>query len=281
MRQKPWHFAALALLAACGPATPRAGVPLGDQVAQAVFETRTNGTDLLRVHVIYPAQPDGTPKTGPFPALVYVQGGFVPTERYFWQAEFLARQGYVVALPEHTLQLAFFGIENGLAAQQLLVNPPPSWLSGLVDPTRIAVAGHSLGGVVATKLALAGSFRALAVQASFSDAADDAKLPGLGMPSLFLAGASDCQAKLTQVQTGWAKMPSPTALVVVPGMTHFGFTNTDQDDAKRCPPQATLADSHARIEGAMTAFLHAALGADGSVGEAALRQVDGVEVSTR
>lgn len=284
MAQNINYFAVVALtVTGCGLATPRTGQIIAPGVAEAIFEARANQTDILQVRVVFPAEEDGRPKAGPFPAVVYVQGGFVPTARYVWQAEFLARHGFVVALPDHTLDLAFFSIENGAVAKELLVHPPEgSLLTGLVDSKRVAVAGHSLGGVVAIKLALLKGFGALVAQASFSDTADDSKLPALGMPSLFLAGSSDCQAKRAQVEAGWAKMPAPTALVVLPGMTHFGFTDTDADDAVKCPPQAPLADSHARIEATMIGFLDAAFSGSGaSVGEASLRAVAGAEVSTR
>lgn len=280
MTRTPLIFVVL-LATSCGLASPSAGRVVSPGVGEAFFETRANDTDVLRVRVLFPAQSDGRPRSGPFPSVVFVQGGFVPTQRYAWQGEALAQQGWVVAMPEHPLELAFFSIENGAVARELLAAPPSkSLLEGLVDPKRIAVAGHSLGGVVAIKLALLRQFQALVVQAGFSDTADDTKLPALGLPSLFLTGAKDCQAKLTQVEAGWAKLPSPTALVVLPGMTHYGFTDSDADDAVKCPPEAALERSHTRIISTMTGFLGAALD-DGSVGESALRAVDGVEVSVR
>lgn len=271
-------------VSACGPAAPTEGETLAPGVAQALFETRANGTDVVKVRVIFPSDSNGRPHRGPFPAVVFVQGGLVPTARYVWLGQALAQRGYVVAMPDHTLDLAFFNIENGAAARALLVTPPPkSLLEGLVDPSHIAVAGHSLGGVVAAKLALMKGFRALVFQASFADGADDARLADLGMPSLSLAGSIDCQATLAQVEAGWAKLPSPTALVVVPGMTHYGFTNTDADDAVRCPPQTPIETAHEHIVDTMTAFLSSAFDdvKGANVGEAALRAVDGVEVTTR
>lgn len=277
---------ALLLLAlastACGLAAPRAGTPVTADVARAVFEVRASGTDLVPTTVLYPAHADGTPRPGPHPAVVFIQGGFVATGRYEWLAEQLAQRGFVVALPENLLGLAFFSVDFGQAARRLLAEPPPgSLLEGLVDPARVAVAGHSLGSVVATKLALSGGFAAVALQAGYPDGADVPRLPGLGVPSLSLAGAGDCQAKEAPVREGWARLPGPSALVVLEGVSHFQFTRDDAEDVRRgCPPAAALGDAHARIVQAMTAFLDDAL-RGGGVGEAGLRAVPGATVEVR
>jgi predicted dienelactone hydrolase len=225
-------------------------------VASADFQTRANDTDLVTVHVFFPADEHGAPTGHTLPGLVFVQGGLVDTSRYAWQAVALAHQGYVVALPEHPLQLAFFAIDQGRVARELLANPPPaSLLASLVDPTRMAVAGHSLGGVVAMKLALEGGFRAVVLEASFPDTADAAQLPGFAHPSLSLAGSSDCSAKLENVRAGWDTLPSPTVLLVVPGMTHYEFTNAATEDLKNCAPSTSLEDAHAAITSALLTFL--------------------------
>jgi hypothetical protein len=65
-------------------------------------------------------------------------------------------------------------------------------------------------------------------------------------------------------------------------MTHYQFTNSDAEDAAKCPPKATLEASHARVQAAVTGFLNAALDPSGDqLGETALRAVDGAEVSVR
>jgi dienelactone hydrolase len=253
-------LAGLLAQSACALATPDEGQPVAPGVAQATFEVRTNGTDLLPITVTFPADQAGRPLGQAHPALVFIQGGFVAPEQYAWQARHLAAQGYVVAMPAHLLDLAFFAVDNGRAAAELLASPPPSLLTGLVDPARIAVAGHSLGGVVAVKLALEGRFHALVLEASFPDAADDAQLPSLSLPSLSLAGTSDCSASLSQVKDGWAKLPAPTALVVLSGLTHYQFTADQTPDERRgCLPTGTLEEAHGRVATALTAFLNLAL----------------------
>lgn len=282
MRHRLLAAALGAVLCGCGLAEPRAGTRVSDGVAQATFEVRLRHTDLRKVTVLFPADDRGAPVGAGRPGLVLVQGGFVKAARYQWLAEHLAREGYVVALPEHLLDLAFFEVDNGRAAQALLTAPEPgSLLDGLVDPGRLAVGGHSLGGVVAVKLALAGGFKALLLEASFPDAADQAALPGLEAATLSLAGRADCSAALEKVTQGAALFPSPTALVVLDGVTHYQFTDSDaEDQARGCPSGVPLETAHDRIAAAALAFLGAALDGGGT-GADALGRIDGVEVTAR
>lgn len=253
------------------------------------WEVRANDTDLVPVTVFFPATDEGFANGTNLPALVYVQGGAVDPSRYAWQGIELAKRGYVVAMPRHPLDLAFFAVDFGQTARRALVSPETAGvfttkpvLEGVVDPARIAVAGHSLGGVVTMKLALAGGFQAAVVQASYSDPADDAKLPALSIPTMYLTGQSDCMAKEQQVRDGWAKVSAPSALVVLEGVTHFQFSDSDAEDLKRsCIPVTSLDDAHARIMSAMTGFLGAALTSAPAVGEGQLRAIPSAVVEVR
>jgi len=277
-----WRFAPLLLLTGCGLASPRSGEVLSPGVAEAVFEHRGFGTDLLHTRIVFPARDDGTPRTGPFPAVVFIQGGLVPESRYRWWAEALAREGYVVALPTHAFDLAIFTIDSGSEARKLLVAPPPSLLTGLVDPNRVAVGGHSLGGVVAAKLSLQGGFAALLFEASLPDAADERGLSSLKVPSMSLAGSNDCSAALADVTEGAKSFASPTALVVLEGVTHYQFTDSEKEDvARNCAAGVDLQTAHARIVAASKAFLDAAMSARPNVGADALSAVPGSTVTTR
>jgi pimeloyl-ACP methyl ester carboxylesterase len=227
------------------------------------------------IKVYFPSE-----KPGPLPGVVFIQGGFVSTASYEWQAIALAQAGYVVAMPENSLELAFFTMERGATARELLASPPVgSALDGLVDPARIAVAGHSLGSVVAAKLALREPFAALVLEAGFPEDADQKKFGEFNRPSLSLAGSLDCSAKLENVQAGWQSLPSPSALVVLDGVTHYQFTESDEPDRKKnCIPTRPLDEAHDAITTALTRFLDAAL-SDGSLGS--LNSVPGATVETR
>jgi pimeloyl-ACP methyl ester carboxylesterase len=191
----------------------------------------------------------------------------------------MAQEGYVVALPTHAFNLAIFSIDNGAAARALLARPPEgSVLEGHVVDGPMAVFGHSLGGVVATKLALRGDFQALGIMASYPDPADARLLPSLQAPTLLLAAADDCQAKLSQIAEARETLPDPKVLVVVPGATHFQFTDSDAPDvAKNCAPTAPLSEAHDKMARVTKAFLDVTLKGQGTLPEA-LTALEGVEV---
>lgn len=253
-------------------------------VSRAVFEVRLRHTDLIEVPVLFPSDADGRAliADAPRPALVFVQGGLVEEQRYEWIGEALAKRGYVVAFPEHPSDLAFFAVDNAEAARKLLVEPPEgSLLEGGVDPERIAVAGHSLGGVVAVKAALGGRFDALALLASYPDSADERAVGEWSIPSLSLEGEKDCSAKPSQVEQGFRALAEPKVLAVIEGATHYQFTDSQkEDDDRGCTPGITIDQAHARIAEALGLFLDAALSPKHETNAPAIDAIDGVEVKT-
>lgn len=276
-------------LTACAFEAPTVGEVLstedGITVSEAVFETRANHTDLVPVHVIFPSDETGhaLPAQSSRPAMVFVQGGLVPPERYFWLAERLARKGYVIALPEFANDLALLTEENGHAARDLLKSPPAgSVLDGQVDPAKIAVGGHSLGGVTAVDLALDGGYAGLLIYASIPADYAIPELPGLGIPSLSLAGSADCGATQADFRAGAETLPAPSVLAMMEGVTHYQFTDSQaEDDENGCVPGVSIERAHDLIEAVTVDFLTAAFSATPGTGAEEMAALDGVEVTAR
>jgi predicted dienelactone hydrolase len=127
----------------------------------------------LRTTVMFPATADGGPPdtvAGPYPLVVFAHGsGGLGTE-YFPMLRSWAAAGYVVAAPEFPVAAGgpdgrqgdsssiedlpnqpadmSFAVTQLLAASASAASP----LHGMVDPTRIGAAGHSLGAMATLAL---------------------------------------------------------------------------------------------------------------------------------
>jgi dienelactone hydrolase len=149
--------------------------------------------------------------SGPFPLVIFGHGFAVTPYLYRHMLQAWARAGYVVAAPLFPLESAnapggpdeadlanqpadvSFVISAMLAANSARSGP----LAGLIDPTQIAVAGHSDGADTALALAYNSNYRDPRVSAVISLAG--AELPGVGgftfprgaPPLLAVQGTSD------------------------------------------------------------------------------------------
>jgi pimeloyl-ACP methyl ester carboxylesterase len=246
-------------------------------VARADFDARSDGTPYT-VSVSFPAQADGSPKPGAKPGVVLIPGGLVDYGHYLWLADALAARGYVVGVPEEPHDLAALDT-NRTEGTRALLRSNRGLLANLVN-THIAVMGHSLGAVVAAQGAVDGQFGALVLLAGYAADSDDVE--GLTIPSLSLAGRADCDAKLADVQKGWERLPSPTFLVVVDGMTHYQFTDSQAQDEGKCTPGISLDQAHATIASTVGDFLDGAIGGTPNAWLDLSSNADGgVEVSQR
>jgi dienelactone hydrolase len=108
----------------------------------------------LAVHVWYPDGP------GPFPLVVFSHGYAVTPDFYAPMLERWAAAGYVVAAPTYPILSGEPGgashvdyeqtfADTSFVITQLLAIGPGDAVGALVDPTRIAAAGHSDGEVIA------------------------------------------------------------------------------------------------------------------------------------
>ncbi len=123
------------------------------------------------------AQMNVPPAQGPFPLVVFSHGHQSVRDQSFFLTEALAAHGYVVIAPDHAgntlldfdptlfdLNTMTFGamflyrpIDITATIDRILQPQPgdPPWLTGLVDPQRIGMTGHSFGAW--TTLAVAGA----------------------------------------------------------------------------------------------------------------------------
>ncbi len=246
MRSLSFLLSVLLLLAACGglptsgevllePDDSRTGTEGGDGprgVARIEFRFQARVTEAVAVEVTYPANTLGTLDGSgvPYPAVVLIQGGAVEVKRYQWLATHLASRGYVVVAPHHAADLAILERDNAALALGKVrgwAGEVGNLLSGALDPLApVAIAGHSLGGVVSAMNWVEGEedYAALALFASYAAAGTDVEARE-GTPVLSLVGSEDGKALPDEVESEFQRFADPAWFGVVEGMNHYGWTD--------------------------------------------------------
>ncbi|MEI8254268.1 MAG: alpha/beta hydrolase [Deltaproteobacteria bacterium] len=205
--------------------------PLG--AARVTLHASVRVDQALDVEVTYPANANGTLNRGttPWPVVVFVQGGLVPFARYRWIANHFATRGYVVAMPTHIADLAFFETDNAVLALRAVQRAAggTGTLAGAIATDSAhraaAVMGHSLGGVVAVREWIAGSFDAVALFASFP-ADGDPVHSRAGSPVLSLVGDRDVRKSPAQAYLdGILRFDPPRLFARIDGMNHYQWTD--------------------------------------------------------
>ncbi|UNO43245.1 alpha/beta hydrolase [Streptomyces sp. MST-110588] len=220
---------------------------LEDREITAVSAATLSGT---RTH----ARAGATPEPGRFPLVVLSPGFSVSRTTLTGLAEDLASRGYVVAAVDHAYEsvgTAFPGgrmlkcaacdkidtVGTAAAARwratdlsfvlDRLTGPAPAWrYAHAIDPRRIGMAGHSMGGA-GTAAAMAGDRRVRAGVTMDGPFAAPGPASGLdGRPFMMLGTASDhSPGKDPGWDQGWTRLDGWKRWLTVAGSGHFAFTD--------------------------------------------------------
>ncbi len=201
--------------------------------------------------------PRGVP--GSHPLVLYSHGYFGARSDGTYLAEWLARRGYVVAAPDHPLTRRWTarGKTIGDVANQpgdltFLIDRVLAWdererpFDGAIDPRRIGVMGHSLGGMTATLAAYHPRLRDERIRAVVSLAGPmtifGARFfAGAPVPFLMLAGDQDVVIDYaTNAPLVLERVPHGR-LVTIHGGNHVGFTDESTGILRALPNADTEA----------------------------------------
>jgi predicted dienelactone hydrolase len=197
--------------------------------------------------------------SGSHPLVLYSHGYFGTRSDGTYLAEWLARRGYVVAAPDHPLTHRWIarGKTIGDVANQprdlsFLIDQVLAWdererpFDGTIDPRRIGVMGHSLGGMTATLAAYHPRLRDERIRAVVSlagpmtifGAAFFGEAP---IPFLMLAGDRDVVIDYaTNAPLTLERVPHGQ-LVTIHGGNHVGFADDSTGILRALPNPDTEA----------------------------------------
>ena len=210
--------------------------------------------------------------TDAFPVVAVLQGANVDKGQYGDVSRVLARQGFVVVVPNHVrppggpLPPGLFTsqtvVPNALAAATAEDDRPGSPIAGIVDTDRLGVVGHSFGGAVAL-FAAAGvcefplcdgpyqrpaALKAVTAYGTNLATGDrlDRDLDTSGVAVALVQGTLDGIAPLAEAEVTYPSLERPRALITIAGANHYGITDVDDPPgAAPDPNEPTLAQDRA------------------------------------
>jgi len=190
---------------------------------------------------------------GPYPLIVFGHGFALTPATYARLLSAWAKDDYVVAAPEFPLERAD---APGGPDEADLVNEPRDMsfvigrllglkaLAGKIDPTRIAVAGHSDGAETALAVAYDGRFRDPRVRAavvlSGAELGGMRSFPPHGPPLLAVQGTADPINSPGTTAAYFGRAARPKFLLWLVGASHLP-PYTDQEPQLGIVERATLA----------------------------------------
>lgn len=208
---------------------------------------------------------------GPFPLVFYCHGTNGMAGESLYLVEALTGAGYMVAAPEFPLTSR--AAHTGIAAADVTDAPEQvrdvsfvidslladDELSPMIDADRIALAGHSLGGVTTYFATYGMQCRDPRIRASIPVAASDpvasAMANGLGfagiqhapvpVPVLFLSAEKDLFARMAgRPGAAFARVEPPKHHVMIARGTHVWFHDGDDQPADHRNPDCLWFDAY-------------------------------------
>jgi pimeloyl-ACP methyl ester carboxylesterase len=158
------------------------------------------------------------PASSPLPALVFFPGALVDPRAYAPLARAVALAGFPAFLIELPRRGAFGGDADPEVDSRLA-----SVLRVLGENARIALAGHSLGAVVAARLAARAFPQLGGLIVIGSSHPRDVDLSSLQIPVTKIVGTRDGLASPADVRRNAPKLPATTRWVWVEGGNHSQF----------------------------------------------------------
>ncbi len=236
-------------------------------------------TRTIRVRFYYPTE-HGLPATtgAPYPVLLFSHGHNGVPEGYTALLSDVARAGYVVVAPAYPLSN-----ENspGGASVSDLSNQPKdasfvldrvlsdtnatSWLHGLVDATRIAAGGHSLGamttyGLVYNQCCLDERIKAAVIIAGVAGGFPDPYFANIDTPLLVIHGDHDATLPIRGDQDAFLRANPPKFFLTILGGTHSGEARGGTTPGQRAVTRSVIAflDHYLRDDGTLAPLRAAA-----------------------
>jgi dienelactone hydrolase len=255
--------------------------PYGVRLVPRAVRVRVD--DRVDVDVLVPLEADGAVAHAR-PVAVLVHGGLVAPARYEWLAVHLASRGFVVLVPSHALDLAFFEQENAIEVLRALrtsARAPGSALHGAMDEAPAAILGHSLGGVVAASLwdEHPDELDELVLFASYP--AGSALRPRSHGSALSILGSADARVSRAQAADGARALATsgrPVVLAVIDGMSHMQIADdvSPGEAASGGVPTIDEATARARLRWLLDAALWSRTGGNRAAIEDAVAWPEGI-----
>lgn len=195
-----FFFVSLLLLALLPACSHRAGIPAEYGAEVALHETR-GAITLLPVGI--ESEPVG---------LLFYPGGFVKPEAYIPAMARVAARGVPVIIIRMPFDLAVLAPNRGLA-----------YLDGVAGTESWAAGGHSLGGVMAARLAARNpeDFEGIVFIASYPAASDSDAIAGMRV--LSVSASEDGLTTPDDIERSRSLLPDDAEFVVIQGGNHSGF----------------------------------------------------------